>query len=84
MTKRTVLTTVLLSFLGLFAPFTTSLPVTEIAAVGPTVACAQEVGELDDCFSNCHSYGMYWYERDDYAAGAAEFEWCMEKFCGGM
>ena len=81
MTKRTFLTASLLSFFSLFVPSTTALPVAKV--VGPTVACAQEI-ELDDCFSNCHSYGMYWYERQGYDAGAAEFEWCMEEFCGGM
>ena len=84
MTKRTLVTAGLVCFFGLLVPFASPLPIAEIVPVGPVAACAQEVGDLDDCFSNCHTYGMFWYERQGYDAGAAEFEWCMEEFCGGM
>ena len=86
MIKRTLLTAALFSFFALFVPFATPSPVAEMAIIGPTVLCAQDDDhiDLDDCFSECHSYGMFWYERQGYDAGAAEFEWCMEQFCGGM
>lgn len=89
MTKRTLLTAAFFSLFGLFVPVAAPSPVAELAILGPTVACAQDDDhiEIDKCFSGCHDHGMWRLTEDedcDLSCASDWFEWCMEKFCGGM
>lgn len=65
------------SFRGLVGSFC-------VAAAVALPLAAQDLGDLDPCFEECHGIAMLEYLRGNEDKASEFFEDCMETFCGGM